>query len=283
MGRARVFPREAKRILTRTGGFLSAWTHTLQPYVGCQFSCVYCYVREMAVQRANPYGRPWSTWIAPRTNAPALLARAAARGALADARIFLSSVTDPYVPLERRLGLTRGCLEVLATSPPAALLVQTRSPDVLRDIGLLARMPAAAVSVTVPTVDESVRRRLEPDSPSIPRRLEALAALRAAGLRTQAAVAPRLPGDLEALAEALAPVADRVLVDDFFLGDGAGGRRSRAARALLVGEGHPEFDVPGRAEEARAALSRRLGRHRVVGTEGWNDLAWIPGPPRPAR
>lgn len=280
MRRARVLPRESRRALTRTGGFLSAWTHTLQPYVGCQFSCVYCYVREMPVQRANPYGLPWSAWISPKTNAPELLARAAARGRLAGARIFLSSVTDPYVPLERRLRLTRGCLEVLAAHPPAALLVQTRSPLVLRDAALLARIPGCAVSVTVTTADESVRRRLEPDSPSVRRRVETLAALRAAGVRTQAAVAPLLPGDPDALASLLAPVADRVLVDDFFRGDGAGGRRSRAARALLARMGHPAFDAPGRADAAERALRRRLGAARLVGTEGWNELAWLARPAR---
>lgn len=272
MARARVFPREARSILTRTGGFLSAWTHTLQPYVGCQFSCAYCYVREMAVQRTNPYGLGWSEWIAPRANAAALLARAAARGRLASARIFCASVTDPYVPLERRWRLTRACLEVLVEAPPAALLVQTRSPLVLRDADLLVRLPRVVVSVTVPTADEAVRRLVEPDSPSIGRRVATLRALREAGVRTQAAVAPLLPGDPEALASLLAPVADRVLVDDFFRGDGASGRRSRAARALLARAGHPEFDAPGQAARAERVLARRLGAGRVTGTDGWNEL-----------
>ena len=127
-------PRRARSILTRTGGYLSGFTHSLQPYTGCEFSCLYCYVREMAVQRTNPWGLPWSAWIAPKTNAPELLARAAARGVLEEARIFCSSSTDPYTPLERRLGLTRGCLEVLRRHPPRALVVQTRSLLVLRDL-----------------------------------------------------------------------------------------------------------------------------------------------------
>jgi DNA repair photolyase len=280
MSRARVFPRLSRSILTRTGGYLSGFTHTLQPYSGCQFSCSYCYVREMAVQRTNPFGLPWSHWIAPKTNAPELLARTAARGGLARARIFCSSATDPYTPLERRLALTRGCLEVMVAHPPAALLVQTRSPLVLRDAALLRQLPRAGVSLTVTTADDSVRRRFEPDSPSLARRIEALAALRAAGIRVQAAISPLLPGDPQRLAELLDPVVDRVVVDDFFRGDGAGGRRSQSALESLKKLGLGRWAEPGYAAEATAVLRRVLGRERVAESQlGFNDTSWL-GPDR---
>ncbi len=279
MGRARVFPRMARSILTRTGGYLAGFTHTLQPYAGCQFSCRYCYVREMAVQRTNPFGLPWSRWIAPKTNAPELLARAAARGTLARARIFCSSATDPYTPLERRLALTRGCLEVMVVHPPAALVVQTRSPLVLRDVALLRRLPAG-VSFTVTTADETVRRRFEPDSPRVARRIATLAALRAAGVPVQAAIAPLLPGDPARLAELLEPVVDRVVVDDFFRGDGAGGRRSAAALKALRAQGFGAWAEPGYAAEATAVLRRVLGPARVVESQaGFNDTSWLGAPP----
>jgi DNA repair photolyase len=272
----RSFPREVKQILTRTGGFLAGFTHSLQPYTGCEFSCVYCYVREMAVQKTNPFGLPWSEWIAPKTNAPELLRRVAERGRLGEARIFCSSSTDPYTPQERRLELTRGCLEVMVLHPPAALVLQTRSPLVVRDAALLARLPRAVASVTVTTDDEAVRRLLEPNSPAIERRLDALRRLRAAGVRTQAAVAPLLPGDPERLAERLAEAADRVVVDDFFRGDGARGRRSGAALALLRERGFGAWAEPGYAAEAAAVFRRVLGEDRVVESEvGFNDLAWL--------
>ena len=73
MGRVQVFPRQARSILTRTGGYLEGFTHTLQPYVGCGFSCLYCYVRELMVQRANRHRLPWSHWLEPKLNAPELL------------------------------------------------------------------------------------------------------------------------------------------------------------------------------------------------------------------
>jgi DNA repair photolyase len=276
MAGARVFPREARSILTRTGGYHGGLTHTLQPYSGCQFSCRYCYVREMAVQRANPYGLAWSRWIAPKTNAPELLARAAARSTLARARIFCSSATDPYVPLEARLSLTRGCLEVMAAHPPLALVLQTRSPLVLRDVALLQRIPHAGVSFTVTTADEAVRRRFEPDSPRVARRIATLAALRAAGIPVQAAIAPLLPGDPARLAELLDPVADRVVVDDFFRGDGAGGRRSTAALKALREQGFGAWAEPGYAAEATAVLRRVLGAERVVESQaGFNDTRWL--------
>jgi DNA repair photolyase len=263
MSRARVFPRQARSILTRTGGYLAGFTHTLQPYAGCEFSCVYCYVREMAVQRANPYGLPWSAWIAPKLNAVELLERAAQRGVLRAARIFLSSTTDPYTPLERELRITRGCLEVLARHAPAALLVQTRSPLVRRDVDLLARIPCAVVSVTVTTDDETVRRALEPDSPSIAKRLDTLRYLRSEGIRTQAALSPLLPCDPERFARAVDAVADRVVVDDFFLGDGAGGRRSVRALERLRAQGFPEWARPGYSRHTVEVFERILGAERV--------------------
>jgi DNA repair photolyase len=276
MSRARVFPRLARSILTRTGGYLAGFTHTLQPYAGCQLSCRYCYVRELAVQRANPYGLAWSRWIAPKSNAAALLAREAERGVLAHARIFCSSATDPYTPLEARLALTRGCLAVLAERPPAALVVQTRSPLVLRDLDLLRRLPHVGVSFTVTTDDEAVRRVFEPDSPRLARRLETLAALRAAGVPTQAAVAPLLPGDPARLAALLDPVVDRVVLDDFFRGDGAGGRRSAAALDLLRERGLGRWAEPGYAAEATEVFRRVLGAGRVVESQaGFNDLSWL--------
>jgi DNA repair photolyase len=276
MSRVRLFVRDARSILTPTGGYLSGFSHTLQPYSGCEFACAYCYVRQMAPQRTAPEGLAWSTWLAPKRNAPELLAREAERGRLGRARIFCSSVTDPYTPLERRLGLTRGCLEVMARCPPAALVLQTRSPLVVRDAALLARIPTAVVSMTVATGDEAVRRALEPNAPGTGLRIEALGRLREAGVRTQAAVAPLLPGDPRQLARMLAPVVDRVVVDDFFLGDGAGGRRSRAALERLRSLGFGDWAEPGYAEESIAIFREELTPERVlVSQAGFNDLEWL--------
>jgi len=262
-----------RSILTHTGGYLGGFTYSLQPYSGCEFSCAYCYVRELAVQRMNPYRLPWSAWISPKTNAPALLRRDAERGRLDHARIFCSSATDPYTPLERTLRLTQACLEVMAECPPAALLLQTRSPLIVRDAELLARIPRLWASMTVCTDNENVRRAFEPNAPGTRSRLEALVRLRAAGIRTQAAVAPLLPCDPVRLAELLDPIVDRVVVDDFFRGDGAGGRRSGAALRRLREMGYARWAEPGYSEDAIAALRHRLGAERVlVSQDGFNAV-----------
>ncbi len=272
MSRAHIEQIDAKTILTRTSGYLSGFSHSLQPYVGCQFSCVYCYVRELAVQRTNRFGLPWSRWLLAKRNAPELLARARLEGT----RIFMSSATDPYTPIERTLGITRRCLGVLAARAPAALVVQTRSPLVLRDVDLLARIPRLAVSFTVTTSDESVRRLLEPDSPKFARRIATLRALKRAGVRVQAAISPLLPGDVRALARALAPLIDRVVLDDFFRGDGARGARSRAALRTLEAAGYAAWAQPGYAVEAAEVLRKELGAERVVESQaGFADLAWL--------
>lgn len=270
MSRARVVPREVARILTPTGGYLRGFTHSLQPYAGCEFDCAYCYVRELSVQRANPFRLPWSEWLAPKTNAAERLAREAARLPMEAVTIFCSSATDPYTPAERRFAITRACLEVLVARPPALLVVQTRSPLVARDADLLARIRSARVSVSVTTDDERVRRLVEPSAPGLALRIEALAKLRAAGVATQAAVAPLLPCDPARLARLLEPVADRVVVDDFFRGDGAGGRRSRAAIGVLREAGFGAWTEPGYADAAIEVFRGVFGAERVgVSAEGF--------------
>src|SRR5690606_7772630 len=125
------------------------------------------------------------------------------------------------------------------------------------------RIPTAVASLSVGTDDDRVRRLLEPDAPGIGLRIETLARLRAAGVATQAAVSPLLPCDPERLARRLEPVADRVVVDDFFRGDGAGGRRSRAALEVLRAHGYGAWTEPGHADEAIAAFRRVFGAERV--------------------
>ena len=272
MPRARIELVDGKSILTRTSGYLAGFTHSLQPYAGCQFSCAYCYVRELAVQRTNRFGLPWSRWLLAKRNAPELLARARYE----HARIFMSSATDPYTPIERELRITRRCIQVFAERAPRALIVQTRSPLVVRDAEWIARIPRAAVSFTITTCDERVRRLLEPDSPKFSRRVATLRALREAGVRVQVAVSPLLPGDVGELARAISPWADRVVVDDFQRGDGAGGRRSRAALATLAAAGFEAWTRPGYAQDALARLRRELGAERVGESQaGFSELDWL--------
>ncbi|MGH8246228.1 MAG: radical SAM protein [Gammaproteobacteria bacterium] len=235
-------------------GFLSGYTHSLNPYMGCAFgargSCPFCYVRALPVALAGG-GLSWGDWVMAKSNAPELLRREllrlSARGERP--RIFFSSSTDPYQGAEARLRITRRLLEVFAELPDTfeAVLLQTRSPLVERDTDLLLRMrDQVLISLTLETDDDEVRRALTPLSPSVSRRLATLERLTGAGLRVQAAVAPVLPCNPERFAALLSGRVARVLVDTFFAGDGSGGRRSTSLGMgeILARLGHADWFKP---------------------------------------
>jgi DNA repair photolyase len=268
--RVQIHSIEARSILTKTSGALSAFDYSLQPYAGCEFSCAYCYVREMAVQRFNRSGRAWSTWLEPKTNAPELLARAIDRGKVKGARIFMSSATDPYTPSERTHRITRRILEAFVSARarglgPSHLVVQTRSPFVVRDVDLLSRLGRTViVHVSMTTDREEVRRAFEPNSASVERRLATLGTLKAAGIPVRATVAPLLPSDPLRFARLLDRVSDEVILDNFFDGDGAGGSRSRPSFLIHEREGWGAWCEPGYDRAARAIFESVLGKARVL-------------------
>ncbi|MFC4597107.1 SPL family radical SAM protein [Cohnella hongkongensis] len=218
-----------KTLLNKGTGFLGGYTHTLNPYAGCAFGCSYCYVRQMPVSLFRE--DEWGSWVDVKREADALLrkelGKAKAKGPVT---IFMSSSTDPYQPVEHRERVTRALLEVMADEPPDFLLVQTRSSLVTRDIDLFRRLgDRVRISMTIETDREDIRKAFTPYAPPIPARLKALRELSEAGIPTQAAVAPVLPST-ERLPEWLAQVTDRVCVDDYFMGDGSGGKRTRNLR-----------------------------------------------------
>jgi DNA repair photolyase len=274
--------RQTGRALAPTGGFLERFGYSFNPYIGCAFGaaggCPFCYVRALPVARAD-LGR-WGEWVLAKIDLPQRLERElrslAANGRLADSAIFMSSATDPYQGWERRLGLTRRSLEVLVRYPPRRLLIQTRSPMVERDIDLIGALGARAiVSITLETDDDQVRRAITPTSPAVSRRIATMHRLRAAGIFTQMAIAPMMPNDPEHFAGIADEAADRVIVDTYFDGDGAKGRRSRS---LGMGElyqrlGYGEWFRPGAEVALMEALRERLGEERVLfSREGFNAV-----------
>src|SRR5215831_14391590 len=112
-------PKNVERALTPTGGFLCGFAFSLNPYVGCAFGdnggCPFCYVRALPVAHAVDGG--WGTWVIAKINLPDLLGRElellACAGKLERTAVFMSSATDPYQGIERRLGITRGALAAL--------------------------------------------------------------------------------------------------------------------------------------------------------------------------
>lgn len=177
-GLASVTYQRTRDILTRASGFMDAYDYTLNPYSGCSFGCTYCYAAFFATAAADR--DRWGHWVRVKENAVQSLLRRKP-GSLDGVRIYMSSVTDPYQPIERRLELTKNLLKVLKERHKPKLVVQTRSPDVVRDLGLFkdieARGGRVQVNMTVTTDDEDVRRTFEPYCPSNRRRLDAIGRL----------------------------------------------------------------------------------------------------------
>ena len=183
----------AREVLTQATGFMDAYDFTLNPYSGCSFGCTYCYAAFFSrdVQKRDN----WGYWVGVKENAVALLKRRKP-GSLDGKLIYMSSVTDPYQPVERELWLTRGLLEVMAERHKPKLVVQTRSPDVVRDCDLFRRIESnggrVQVNMTVTTDDEDIRRTFEPSCPSNPMRLQAIGKVHEAGVDACITMTPLL-------------------------------------------------------------------------------------------
>lgn len=264
----------SRTILTPASGYLYGFTHTLNPYMGCTFGdrgCgIYCYVAESPIGRFG--GERWGTWVKAKGNAADVLIRDIRR--IRDhslVRVFMSSATDPYQPVEAKLRITRAVLEVLAEHPIGLLVIQTRSPLVERDFDLLESLPFVWLSMTVETNDDDVRRALTPTCASIQRRLSTMRSARERGIKVQAAVSPMLPTNTARFAELLSSAADRVVIDTF-LGDGANGKRTarRPLAQRFVELGFGDWRDQRQAQELHDLLASSIGADRV----GWSDLGF---------
>ncbi|MBN9122681.1 MAG: radical SAM protein [Planctomycetes bacterium] len=225
---------ESRSIFSPATGFIrrGGFEWTCNPYVGCTFGCAYCYAAFLPQNRRPP--AEWGKWITAKKNA-AELARKQARK-VAGQCVYMSSVTDPYQPVERSLMLTRGILESLTPHQPR-LTVQTRGPLVARDIDVLKDFRSLRVNVSVPTDSERVRRMFEPKAPPLETRWEAMRQLKDAGIAVGVCVTPTLPVENpNAFAERLADFAPAVLVcQDFHDASGRFGADTGAeARRLLA-------------------------------------------------
>jgi DNA repair photolyase len=169
---------------------------SLNPYRGCEHGCSYCYARPSHEYLGFSAGLDFETRILVKTDAPKLLRKALAAPGWRPRVVAMSGVTDPYQPAERRLRITRGCLEVFAEFRNPVAIV-TKSGLVARDADLLAELAsadAAAVNLSITTLDDQLRRRLEPRAASPRARLEAIERLARAGVPTGVMVAPVIPG-----------------------------------------------------------------------------------------
>ena len=187
----------------------------INPYRGCEHGCVYCYARPTHAYLGLSPGLDFESRLFAKPNAPEALERELRRPGYRCRTIVLSANTDPYQPAERRLGIARRIVEVLA-SFDHPLAVTTKSSLVLRDADLLAPMAArrlARVAVSITTLDAKLARRLEPRAPAPAKRLETISRLSGAGIPVTVMASPMIPalndGELEVILEAAARAGAR--------------------------------------------------------------------------
>jgi DNA repair photolyase len=198
--------KKAASILSKSG--IPGIDYCINPYVGCYHGCRYCYATFM--RRFTGHGEAWGTFVDVKINAPEVLRREIGRATRGN--VLISSVTDPYQPVENKYKLTRQCLEVLLPYQ-VSLDILTKSPLVLRDLDLIGKFKEAEVGITITTDDDEIRKIFEPHAPPIGARIHALKTLYGKGIKTYAFIGPLLPMNPEALSEKLAPYTHSVLVD----------------------------------------------------------------------
>ena len=203
--------RDATRsILARNNSPDVGFDVAVNPYRGCEHGCIYCYARPTHEYLGFSAGLDFETRILVKPDAAALLREKLQSPRWKPQTIAMSGVTDPYQPSERRLRITRGCLEVLAEfRNPVALI--TKNHLVTRDVDLLAELAAheaAAVSLSITTLRPDLQRVMEPRTATPARRLDAVRRLSEAGVPVRVMVAPVIPGltdeELPAILEAAA-------------------------------------------------------------------------------
>jgi DNA repair photolyase len=234
----------------RRGGF--DWT--CNPYLGCTFGCKYCYAMFLPQNRRPK--EDWGRWFSAKRNAIELAERRAPK--LAGQALYMSSVTDPYLPAERSLQLTRGILEALVPHQPR-LLIQTRGPMVMRDLDVLTQFHAVRVNISITTDSERVRQVFEPKAPPLDRRWVAAKEVRAAGISVGLCLTPLLPlDDPDRFIDRVCEFRPVVLVlQDFHDSHGGfGADTGDEARRLLAECGWSPTDY----ERVVAQFRVRLGR-----------------------
>ncbi len=181
--------------------------YVINPYVGCQHGCSYCYARFM--KRFTGHKESWGDFVDIKVNAPDLLTKELKKKR--KGTVWVSGVTDPYQPLEKKYKLTRRCLDLLVQND-WPVIIQTRSPLVLRDMDIFKKSDKIEVGLSITTADDEIRKVFEPQAPSIMSRLKAIDSLHQNGIKTYVMIAPILP-EAENLIAILAGKVDYIIID----------------------------------------------------------------------
>ncbi|HKA08036.1 MAG TPA: PA0069 family radical SAM protein [Gemmataceae bacterium] len=194
--RTRFFKDTSRSVIATNDSPDIGFTHSLNPYRGCEHGCSYCYARPFHEHLGLSAGLDFESQIFVKEDAPELLRKELMSPKWVPQFVAIGGVTDPYQPVERRLELTRRCLQVfLEFRNPAGIV--TKSALVARDrdlLGELAQYQAAAVYMSVTTLDPELARKMEPRAAAPLARLRAIRELSDAGVPVGVLVAPIIPG-----------------------------------------------------------------------------------------
>src|SRR5581483_11483000 len=190
------FRDDTKSIITRNSSPDVGFETSLNPYRGCEHGCIYCYARPTHEYLGLSAGLDFESKIMVKTKAPELLHAELEAPRWEPQTLVLSGVTDPYQPIERKLRITRACLEVLARfRNPVAIITKNRL--VARDLDVLKELAAhnaVAVNISVTSLDSNLQRVLEPRTSSPRARLDTIRQLHDAGIPIGVMVGPIVPG-----------------------------------------------------------------------------------------
>jgi DNA repair photolyase len=184
---------KAKTILVKSN--LPDSDYVINCYTGCRFACSYCYASFMGRFVGKEISE-WGEYVYAKTNAPELLEKELHRLPRKGSgkSVLLSSVTDPFQPIEAKYNLSRRCLEVLADYGfEGNVSILTKSPLVCKSIPILKRLKDCEVGITITTVNDAISRYFEKYAPSASLRINALRRLNESGIRTYAFLGPLLP------------------------------------------------------------------------------------------
>ncbi len=173
--------------------------YVINQYIGCEHACKYCYAKFMC--KFYSFGK-WGSWVVVRENLPELVKNKHVAG-----KVLMSTVSDPYQPIERKLELTRKILENMNKQIRLSLL--TKSCLITRDIDVLKKFKHAEVGLTINSWNEDLRKILEPRAPEIEKRILALKELNENKLETYAFISPVIPKltDIEKIVREVKPFA----------------------------------------------------------------------------
>ncbi|HET8702022.1 MAG TPA: PA0069 family radical SAM protein, partial [Nitrococcus sp.] len=193
--RTEVFRDSSRSIITYNRSPDIPFDRSINPFKGCEHACAYCFARPTHAYLGLSPGLDFESKIFAKFDAAVLLLKELAKPAYGPAAIALGANTDPYQPIERKLKITRGILQVLHDCHHPVTIV-TKSALVERDIDLLASMAQrrlAQVAISITSLDAALSRRLEPRAPAPPRRVHTIKALTDAGIPVTALFAPVIP------------------------------------------------------------------------------------------